>query len=70
MFAKAQSISRWFVAVVLVISAVGACGSHAGAEGGQIPVGDSSVRDPDNPYWQGRPLNFDSVDPAQGLGMR
>ena len=70
MFAKAQSISRWFTAVALVISVVGACGSHAGAEGGGPTTGDTSVRDPDNPYWQGRPLNFDWVDPAQGPGMR
>jgi hypothetical protein len=57
------------VAVVLVMSVVGACGSHAGAEG--VPtVPDSTLRDPDNPYWQARPLNFDFVDPARGPGMR
>jgi len=66
MFAKAQSISRWFTAVALVISVVGACGSHAGAEGGGPTTGDTSMRDPDNTYWQVRHLNFTWVDQQPG----
>jgi hypothetical protein len=70
MFAKRSPFSQLSLAVVLVMSVVCACGSHAGAEGSGPTVGDSTLRDPDNPYWQGRPLNFDWVDPAQGPGMR
>jgi len=67
MFAR---LSTPVLAVTLVVLTLGACGSHVGAEGTSPTVGDSTLRDPDNPYWQGRPLNFDDVDPAQGPGLR
>ena len=70
MFANGRSIWRWLSAAVLVTSVLTGCGSHVGAEGTGDTTGDSSLRDPDNPYWKDRPLNFDWVDPAQGPGMR
>ena len=69
MFAKLQrSVLVWS----FVLVTVGACGSHVGEAGGAVvPVGDSQLRDPENPYWQSRPLNYDAVDPAAfGRGMR
>jgi ABC-type sugar transport system substrate-binding protein len=67
MFAK---LSRLVMAGSLVLVTLGACGSHVGeAQGVVVPDG-AVQRDPDNPYWQSRPLNFDAVDPAQGRGMR
>ena len=59
MFAK---VSTTVMAVSLVVLTLGACGSRVGAEGSVPTVGDSNVRDPDNPYWQARPLNFEAVD--------
>ena len=67
MFAK---ISKLVLAGSFVLVTLGACGSHVGeAQGAAAPAGDT-IRDPYNPYWQARPLNFDAVDPAHGLGMR
>ena len=54
----------------MVISSLSACGSHVReAQNTQAPAG-AVVRDPENPYWQARPLKYDAVDPAHGLGMR
>lgn len=54
----------------LVVSSLSACGSHEGEVQGAVAPGGVVQRDPENPYWQARPLNFDAVDPAQGLGAR
>ena len=70
MFAKVSTATRCLSAVVLVSAILSGCGSHARDLQSAEPIGDATVRDPDNPYWQGRPLNFDAVDPAQGPGMR
>jgi len=69
MFAK---LIRSLVLGSFVLVTLVGCGSHVGEAGGAVvPVGDSQLRDPENPYWQARPLNYDAVDPAAyGRGMR
>lgn len=69
MFAK---LTRSVVVGSFVLMTVVGCGTHVGAPGDAVvPVGDNNLRDPENPYWQARPLNFDAVDPAAlGRGMR
>ena len=64
-------LSRSVVVGSFVLVTLVGCGSHVGEAGGAVvPVGDT-LRDPENPYWQARPLNFDAVDPAAfGRGMR
>lgn len=67
MFAK---LSRSVVVGSFVFMTVVGCGSHAGAPGGAV-VPDNDLRDPENPYWQARPLDFDAFDAAAfGRGMR
>ena len=69
MFAK---LSRSLLVGSFVLVTLVGCGSHVGAPGGAVvPAGDTLLRDPENPYWQARPLNYDAVDPAAyGRGMR
>jgi hypothetical protein len=69
MFAK---LSKSIVVGSFVVVTLIGCGSHVGEAGGAVlPAGDTNLRDPENPYWQARPLNFDAVDPAAfGRGIR